>query len=86
VGIRLIVDGLPQHCFEEELIGLFAPFGSVLSAQLTRDHLHNVLGFGFVEMASVAEACRAAFALDGKELHGHTIHVALVTESPLGAV
>jgi RNA recognition motif-containing protein len=78
MGIRLIVDGLPQHCFEEELIGLFAPFGSVLSAQLARDYLHNVLGFGFVEMASAEEACRAVFALDGKELHGHAIQVAVV--------
>jgi RNA recognition motif-containing protein len=84
--IRLIVDGIPQHCYEEELIALFVPFGSVLSAQLTRDHLHNVLGFGFVEMASAEEASRAVGALDGKELHGHTIHVALVAESPLGAV
>jgi RNA recognition motif-containing protein len=76
--IRLIVDGLPQYFFEEELIGLFAPFGSVLSAQLG-------LGFGFVEMASADEACRAVFALDGKKLHGHAIQVAVVTESPLGA-
>jgi RNA recognition motif-containing protein len=86
MGIRLIIDGLPQHCFEEELIALFVPFGSVLSAQLARDHLHNVLGFGFVEMASANEASRAMFALNGKEVHGHTIQVAVVTESPLGAV
>jgi cold-inducible RNA-binding protein len=86
MGIRLIVDRLPQHCFEEELIALFAPFGSVLSVQLARDHLHNVLGFGFVEMASVEEGCRAVFALNGKELYGHTMQVAVVTESPLGAV
>jgi RNA recognition motif-containing protein len=86
MAIRLIIDGLPQHYFEEELIALFTPFGSVLSAQLARDHLHNVLGVGLVAMASVEEGYRAMFALDRKELHDHTIHVAIVNESPLGAV
>jgi RNA recognition motif-containing protein len=80
MGIRLIVDGLPQYCSEEELIVLFTPFGSVLSAQLPRDHLLNLLGFGFVEMESADNASRAMFALNGHELHGHTITVGLVQD------
>jgi RNA recognition motif-containing protein len=61
---------------DSELQELFAPFGSVQSAQVIVDReTGRSKGFGFVEMASDSEAQAAIAALTGKETGGRTLTV-----------
>jgi nucleolin len=76
LGTRLYVGNLPQHLCFPELEDLFAPFGTILSAELMTDPTTGrSRGFGFVEMES-AEAARAAISsLNGFALAGQTLTV-----------
>jgi len=63
MGARLIVDGVPQHFSDQQLIELFEPFGQVVCVHISRDAGGRSLGYGVVEMASFLEAERAQKAL-----------------------
>lgn len=63
MGARLIVDGVPQHFSNHQLVELFRPFGEVICAHIARDANGRGLGYGVVEMASLLEAERAQKAL-----------------------
>jgi RNA recognition motif-containing protein len=78
MGTLLIVDQLPHDCTDRELADLFKPFGDVTSARLVRDHLHNFLGFAFVEMKTSEEARCAASKLNGTGYRGLELVVSLV--------
>lgn len=82
LGTRLYVGNLPQHLCFPELEDLFAPFGTILSAELMTDPTTGrSRGFGFVEMES-AEAARAAISsLNGSALAGQTLTVHEVNPS-----
>jgi RNA recognition motif-containing protein len=73
---KLYVGNLTYNVNESDLEALFAPFGSVKSAQVIVDRDTNrSKGFGFVEMGSDAEAQAAIRALDGRDHDGRNLTV-----------
>jgi RNA recognition motif-containing protein len=71
----LIVDRLPSGFSDEELVGLFRPFGPLLSCHLLRDPWGRSLDFGFVEFEALRDAAEAVRALNGKQVDNHSIKV-----------
>jgi cold-inducible RNA-binding protein len=70
MGKKLYVGNLGYDVSSADLEQLFAPFGTVESAQVINDRdSGRSKGFGFVEMGSDQEAQAAIAALDGKT-HG----------------
>jgi RNA recognition motif-containing protein len=69
VGKKLYVGNLTYQVDNSQLEQLFAPFGTVQSAQVIQDReTGRSKGFGFVEMDSDAEALAA---IDGLHDHEH---------------
>ena len=74
---RLYVGGLSFDTTDEELRTFFEQAGKVESAQVVTDRSSGrSRGFGFVEMASNAEARKAIEELNGKLLGGRPVTVA----------
>lgn len=64
---KLYVGNLGYNVTSADLQQLFAPHGSVQSAQVVEDReAGRSKGFGFVEMSSAEEADKAIAALNGK--------------------
>ncbi|NNM83803.1 RNA-binding protein [Candidatus Parcubacteria bacterium] len=75
-GNKLYVGGIPYRSTEDDLKKAFGEAGSVVSASIISDRMTGrSRGFGFVEMASEAEAQAAIDRWDGKELDGRTLSV-----------
>jgi RNA recognition motif-containing protein len=73
---KLYVGNLTYDVKESDLEALFAPFGSVQSAQVIVDRDTNrSKGFGFVEMGSDSEAQAAIQALNGRDHGGRNLTV-----------
>jgi cold-inducible RNA-binding protein len=73
---RLFVGNLGFSLSDETLKGAFAEVGSVMRAEVVRDRFNGrSRGFGFVEMATAAEAERAVKELNGMELAGRPMRV-----------
>ena len=73
---KLYVGNLTYNVDQSELEALFAPFGTVQSAQVIVDRDTNrSKGFGFVEMDSDAEAQAAIQGLNGREHDGRNLTV-----------
>jgi len=76
VGKKLYCGNLSYNVRSSDLEQLFSQFGSVVSAQVIEDRdTGRSKGFGFVEMASDAEAEEAISSLDGTEHEGRSIKV-----------
>ncbi len=76
MGKKLYVGNLTYNVNESDLEALFAPFGSVQSAQIIVDRDTNrSKGFGFVEMGSDAEAQAAIQGLNGHDHDGRNLTV-----------
>jgi len=76
VGRKLYVGDLPDSATEQDLSDKFATFGTVESAKLITDRdTGRSRGFGFIEMASDAEAQAAIESLDGADYDGQPITV-----------
>jgi len=76
MGKKLYVGNLTYEVNDSELSNLFAPHGTVESAQVIMDRdTGRSKGFGFVEMKSEAEAKAAIQALNGKEVNGRALTV-----------
>src|SRR5262245_3300820 len=76
MGSKIYIGGLPYSTTAQELSGLFAAHGAVASSKIMTDKFTGQSrGFGFVEMASGAEAQAAIAALHGTELGGRTLTV-----------
>lgn len=74
--MNIYVGNLPYSVRDQELRETFEAFGTVTSAEVIFDkRTRRSRGYGFVEMASEAEARRAIEALNGKELHGRELRV-----------
>jgi len=73
---KLYVGNLPYSATESELSNKFTEFGTVETINLItdRDTGHSK-GFGFVEMASEAEAKAAIAGLNGKDYEGRAMNV-----------
>ena len=76
MGRKLYVGNLPYSATEQSLREAFAASGTVDSASLITDRdTGQSKGFGFVEMATDAEAQAAIQAMNGKMLDGRQIKV-----------
>ncbi len=76
MGSKLYVGGLPYSVTEQQLNETFGAYGTVASAKIIADKFTGQSrGFGFVEMASDAEAQAAMTALHGSEMGGRTLTV-----------
>lgn len=71
-----LVGGLSNQVTNDDLKGLFAPYGQVDSATVVTDRFSgSPREFGFVEMPVRREAIAAIAALNGTELMGRTLEV-----------
>ena len=76
MATKLYIGGLPYSTTQDELQEAFAQTGAVVSASIITDKMTGrSRGFGFVEMASEAEAQAAIDRWDGKEMDGRTLSV-----------
>ena len=76
MGKKLYVGNLSYNIGDNNLQELFAPFGTVSSAQVIMDReTGRAKGFGFVEMGTDQEASAAIAALNGKEIEGRALTV-----------
>ena len=71
----LFVVGFPASVTDEELYSLFASVGQVLSARVVKGLAGESLRFGFVEMASKADAVQAKQALHRTAFKGERLIV-----------
>ena len=76
MGKKLYVGNLTYEVTDAALEQMFAPHGTVQSAQVIMDRdSGRSKGFGFVEMSSAGEAQAAIAALNGKEVDGRALTV-----------
>ncbi len=74
--MKIYVGNLSYEVTEEELRQEFAAFGEVTSVSIITDkYSGRPKGFGFVEMAAVAEGQAAITGLNGKTLRERTLTV-----------
>src|SRR5665213_1341734 len=87
-GNKLYVGGIPYRSTEDDMKKAFGEAGTVVSASIISDRMTGrSRGFGFVEMATEAEAQAAIDRWDGKELGGRTLSVSFARpqgERPAG--
>ena len=76
MGKKLYVGNLSYNVNNADLEQLFAQHGTVTSAQIINDRESGrSKGFGFIEMATDAEADAAIAALNGQQHDGRTLTV-----------
>jgi RNA recognition motif-containing protein len=76
MGKRIFVGNLPFSATDQVLMDTFAQYGTVESAKVITDRATGrSKGFGFVEMATDAEALAAIEKLNGADYEGRTITV-----------
>ena len=76
MGAKLYVGNLTFDAGSSDLEELFAPHGTVKSAQVVMDRdTGRSKGFGFVEMGSDSEAAAAIAALNGRDFRGRPLTV-----------
>jgi cold-inducible RNA-binding protein len=85
MGKKLYVGNLAYSVSDSDLQQMFAPHGSVQSAQVIMDRdTGRSKGFGFVEMSSDEEAQAAIAALNGQERDGRALTVNEARPKPEG--
>ncbi|MCX6757149.1 MAG: RNA-binding protein [Candidatus Nomurabacteria bacterium] len=73
---KLYIGGIPYSSTNDDLKNHFSAAGSVVSAQIIIDKMTNrSKGFGFVEMASDAEAQKAIEMFHDQEFQGRRLTV-----------
>jgi cold-inducible RNA-binding protein len=76
MSAKLYVGNLTFDVGNADLEEMFAPHGSVQSAQVIMDReTGRSKGFGFVEMSADGEAAAAISALDGRDFKGRSLTV-----------
>ena len=76
MGRKLYVGNLNYEVTDGDLTNLFAPHGTVESAQIITDRdTGRSKGFGFVEMKTDQEAQAATTALNGQDSGGRSLTV-----------
>ena len=76
MGRKLYVGNLPDSATEQDLSDKFAACGTVESVKLITDRdTGRSKGFGFIEMASEAEAQAAIDSLSGADYEGRPMKV-----------
>jgi RNA recognition motif-containing protein len=72
----MYVGNLAREVTEEDLRQAFAAFGTVATVSIIKDKFSGEpRGFGFVEMATNAEAQAAITGLNGTDLKGRALNV-----------
>ena len=85
MGKKLYVGNLSYGVSDSDLEQLFAPHGTVQSAQVIMDRdTGRSKGFGFVEMGSDQEAQAAITAMNGAEVEGRPLTVNEARPKPEG--
>lgn len=75
---KLYVGGIPYRTTEDEMRAAFEEAGTVTSVSIISDRMTGrSRGFGFVEMASEAEAQAAIDRWDGKDFDGRMLSVSM---------
>lgn len=75
---KLYVSNLPYSVNDQALVQLFADHGAVVSAKVITDKMSGrSKGFGFVEMESEQQASTAMEKLNGQDLNGRRMNVAI---------
>ena len=73
---RLFVGNLSFKVTEDDLLDLFSPYGDVMQVRIILDReTGRPRGFGFVTMASEAEAHKAIEGLNKQEIEGRSLTV-----------
>ncbi len=76
MGQKLYVGNLSYETTDSDLNALFAPHGTVHSAQVIMDRdTGRSKGFGFVEMATSEQAQAAIAAVNGQQVNGRSLTV-----------
>jgi len=76
MAINIYVGNLPWQTTDDELYQLFAQYGQVAKSQVVMDRdTGRSRGFGFVEMATEAEANAAIDALNNSDYNGRPLTV-----------
>jgi cold-inducible RNA-binding protein len=76
MGSKLYVGNLTYEVTNADLNAMFAPHGTVSSAEVIQDReTGRSKGFGFVQMGTDAEAQAAIGALNGQEQNGRALTV-----------
>ena len=83
---RLFVDGFPSFFGERDLASLFVPYGTVLHTEIARSSSGGSLRFGFIEMATCQEACRAATGLNRHRIEDGKLVVLLAEDTAEGII
>jgi RNA recognition motif-containing protein len=79
--MTIYVSNLMSQVNEEELKKAFAVYGAVASCKIIGDKFTGVSrGFGFVDMSNDEEGNKAIKGLDGTNLGGRNISVAIAKE------
>jgi len=73
--MRLFIDNVPSFYGVEDLVLLFSPHGSVVSAEIERGDNGESLRFGYVEMACARAARDAVEHLNGSVVDNHLLLV-----------
>jgi RNA recognition motif-containing protein len=74
--MNIYVGNLSFEASEDDLRGLFAPFGQVTSVSLIKDKFTGQSrGFAFVEMPNMSEGQKAIQGLNGKEFKTRALTV-----------
>ena len=85
MGKKIFVGNLSFDTTSSQLESLFSEIGQCESAAVITDRATGrSRGFGFVEMASAADAQKAIETLNGRELEGRTINVSEAKERSSG--
>ena len=73
---KLYVGGLSYNTDEQNVRELFEQAGEIVSVNIIKDKMTNQSrGFGFVEMATEAQAAEAIKLLNGKQVDGRSLTV-----------
>mmetsp|Transcript_88235 Transcript_88235/g.234627 ORF Transcript_88235/g.234627 Transcript_88235/m.234627 type:complete len:476 (-) Transcript_88235:159-1586(-) len=78
---RVMVGNLHPDIQDEDLVALFTPFGSVLSAKVQKEPAAGGGKFAFVEFKLLADAQKAVAHLNGFDLAGQALRVQVVIDA-----
>lgn len=77
-GVNLYVKNIDDEIdSDDKLRNIFAPYGTITSSKIMKDHRGTSKGFGFVCFASTEEATKAVSELNGKMIAKKPLYVAL---------
>jgi len=79
----IYVGNLPWRTTEDDLAGLFQPYGSVVNVRIIQDPATGrSRGFAFVEFGGPEQGVKAVAALNGREFGGRPLLVSFARPKP----